>query len=194
MNDNIVGWFSTEDGTHIPIKNGQSKKQAIEERFNSNYDSKTDESSSSDVDKYASISLKNAKFDQAEIEAYRKAGYGIFPNEDKLIHPNLAQQQKQKLNEINEKIPVKPLRKYDTASQIKHNEQIIKNGEAQIEVYKSIGKEYVKEMNKAKSEGLKALFAKKAKWNNDFAKGQEEMLEAARKQNNFLQGMLDRDK
>lgn len=38
MNDNIVGWFSTEDGTHIPLRNGQTKKTAIEERFNSNHD------------------------------------------------------------------------------------------------------------------------------------------------------------
>lgn len=44
MNDNIVGWFSTEDGTHIPIKNGQSKKQAIEEKFNSNHNDKEGDS------------------------------------------------------------------------------------------------------------------------------------------------------
>lgn len=34
MNNDIVGWFSTENGTHIPIKKGQTKNEAIKEKFN----------------------------------------------------------------------------------------------------------------------------------------------------------------
>lgn len=36
--NNIVGWFTTEDGVHVPIKQGQSKVQAMNEHFkNNNY-------------------------------------------------------------------------------------------------------------------------------------------------------------
>ena len=34
MNNEIIGWFTTEDGIHVPIKKGQSKKEAIDSHFN----------------------------------------------------------------------------------------------------------------------------------------------------------------
>lgn len=34
MNDNIKYWFSTENGTHIPVKEGETKEEAINKRFN----------------------------------------------------------------------------------------------------------------------------------------------------------------
>ena len=35
MNNDITGWFTTEDGVHVPIRGGQTKKQAIEQKFGS---------------------------------------------------------------------------------------------------------------------------------------------------------------
>lgn len=32
--DNITGWFTTDTGVHIPLKNGETKEQAIENFFN----------------------------------------------------------------------------------------------------------------------------------------------------------------
>jgi len=33
MYNDIVGWFTTEDGVHVPIRQGQSKTQAIKSHF-----------------------------------------------------------------------------------------------------------------------------------------------------------------
>lgn len=35
MNENITGWFTTEDGVHIPIKAGKSKIESMNEFFES---------------------------------------------------------------------------------------------------------------------------------------------------------------
>lgn len=36
MNNDIIGWFTTDNGNHIPIKKGQTKVQAMNEHFNKN--------------------------------------------------------------------------------------------------------------------------------------------------------------
>lgn len=34
MNNDITGWFTTEDGVHVPIHGGESKVQAMNRQFN----------------------------------------------------------------------------------------------------------------------------------------------------------------
>lgn len=34
MNNDITGWFTTEDGVHVPIRGGESKLQAMNRQFN----------------------------------------------------------------------------------------------------------------------------------------------------------------
>lgn len=43
MQDNITGWFTTDEGNHIPIRNGQSKVQAMKD-FASSHNSESIES------------------------------------------------------------------------------------------------------------------------------------------------------
>lgn len=33
----ITGWFTTEDGIHVPIYNNETKAQALDRKFGSNY-------------------------------------------------------------------------------------------------------------------------------------------------------------
>lgn len=61
MNDNIVGWFSTEDGTHIPLRNGQTKKQAIEEKFKISKDMYDEWSNAASTEMQALIDVGKGK-------------------------------------------------------------------------------------------------------------------------------------
>ena len=152
MNNDIVGWFSTENGTHIPIKKGQSKKEAIVETFNNRDD-------------------------------LIKAGYGI--TQDNIWKTSLSDYEKQKGKEIDENFPIKPLEKYDIDSQNEHDEQLIKNGEAKINLYNEIAKEYKIDANKITDKELQERVIKKSEWFENFANSQKPLLETLRKNINF---------
>lgn len=41
MNNDITGWFTTEDGVHVPIRGNESKVQAMNRQFNNEDSIKT---------------------------------------------------------------------------------------------------------------------------------------------------------
>ena len=156
MNNDIVGWFSTENGTHIPIKKGQTKNEAINEKFNN-------------------------------VDDMRKNGYII--TSDNIAKLSLVDYEHEKIKEIDEKIPVNPLNKYDIDSQNKHDEDFIKNSEAKLKLYKEISKQYKLEADKINDKDLKERVIKKSKWFEDFSNSQKPLIETTRKNIEFRKNL-----
>jgi hypothetical protein len=77
MNSDITGWFTTEEGNHVPIHGNQTKKQAIEQHFG-NAEQKA---SSNSIPK--SGSKKEQFFGRiqeqtgVDLRKYQETGYGL---------------------------------------------------------------------------------------------------------------------
>lgn len=78
MNSEITGWFTTEDGIHVPIHGGQSKKEAIEQKFGSSKPSKNEQKSAP-----KRISKKDEFFNRiqtqtgVDLRKYQETGFGL---------------------------------------------------------------------------------------------------------------------
>lgn len=66
MDEQIVGWFTTETGSHVPIMKNQSKKDAIEKHFSGKNLNKKD-SFFSTIEHQTGVDLRK----------YQETGYGL---------------------------------------------------------------------------------------------------------------------
>lgn len=67
MDNNITGWFTTEDGVHVPIRDGQSKAEAIKERFPKNQPLNKKDAFFDRIQKQTGVDLKQ----------YQETGHGL---------------------------------------------------------------------------------------------------------------------
>lgn len=108
MNNDITGWFTTEDGVHVPIRGGESKVQAMNRQFNSgdsSVKSSVNQSSSSTptklsnrqnvidyVKKQVNVDLSKAEYKSNHPRSWMGVDFGQLSKADQLRVQNALHQ------------------------------------------------------------------------------------------------------